>query len=38
VYSEEEETATSWLRETEKGYIRIVVLVLLARSRIMVMK
>jgi PadR family transcriptional regulator PadR len=32
VYSEEEETATSWLKETKKGYIRIVVLVLLSKK------
>ena len=32
MYSEEEKAAAHWLKETQKGYIRIAVLILLSKK------
>ena len=32
MYPEEEKTAAHWLKETQKGYIRIAVLILLSKK------
>ena len=32
MYSEEEKTAAHWLKETQKGYIRIAVMILLSKK------